>query len=222
VEETGSKWKRSEVAASGPAHFEMVVTQAQAQAEESLPDIQVVNIPAAVPALEVKKICQNIGELTKFRYYSMLGDLGSRGFKQVIVNYKAAGHHKWAREQLGKEVRKLAAGTTWANVASELIIKAVVMKVESSAGSGNSEVKVLDLIKGMGHWQAKSKTVGEKQENDSQLTKTVHQVVGVDKALAPQILNIGKEEEEDKKLLEEVDREAMDSSLTTMTMVNEW
>jgi len=227
VEETGSKWKRSEVAASGPAHFEMVVTQAQAQAEESLPDIQVVNIPAAVPALEVKKICQNIGELTKFRYYSMLGDLGSRGFKQVIVNYKAAGHHKWAREQLGKEVRKLAAGTTWANVASEFVIKAVVMKVDSTAGSGNSDVKVLDLTQGVGHWHAKSETVGEKQENDSQLTssefkKADHQVAGVDRELAPQILNIANEEEEDKKLLEEVDREAMDGNLTTMTMVNEW
>ena len=34
------------------------------------------------------------------------------------------------------KVRKLAAGTTWANVASELIIKAVVLKVESFAGCG--------------------------------------------------------------------------------------
>ena len=79
---------------------------------------------------------------------------------QVIVNYKAAGHHKWAREQLGKEVgwcsciflstndcalkvRKLAAGTTWADVAGEFIVKAVVMNVESSAGIGNNVVKVL-------------------------------------------------------------------------------
>jgi len=195
--------------------------------QESLPDIKVVNIPAAVPALEVKKICERFGGLAKFRYYSMLGDLGSRGYKQVIVNYKAAGHHKWAREQLGKEVRKLAAGTTWANVASEFVIKAVVMKVDSTAGSGNSDVKVLDLTQGVGHWHAKSETVGEKQENDSQLTssefkKADHQVAGVDRELAPQILNIAKEEEEDKKLLEEVDREAMDGNLTTMTMVNEW
>ena len=29
-------------------------------------------------------------------------------------------------------------------------------------------------------------------------------------------------EEEDKKLLEEVDREAIDSNLTTMMMINEW
>ena len=72
----------------------------------------------------------------------------------------------------------------------------------------------------MGHWQAKSKTVGEKLENDSQLTKTVHQVVGVDRELAPQILNISKEEQEDKKLLEEVDREAIDNNL--IRMVNEW
>ena len=65
----------------------------------------------------------------------------------MIVNYKTAGHHKWAREQLGKEVvwsivkdqlmgadykvRKLAAGTTWASVASEFTIKAVVLKVEA-------------------------------------------------------------------------------------------
>jgi len=225
VEETGSKWKRSEVAASGPAHFEMVVTQAQAQAEESLPDIQVVNIPAAVPALEVKKICQNIGELTKFRYYSMLGDLGSRGFKQVIVNYKAAEHHKWAREQLGKEVRKLAAGTTWANVASEFSIKAVVMKVECTARSGTSDAKVLDLTKGVGHRQFRSEAVNEKQENYSQLTsseleKRDQQVAGVDRELAPQILKISKEEQEDKKLLEEVDREAIDNNL--IRMVNEW
>ena len=34
------------------------------------------------------------------------------------------------------KVRKLAAGTTWANVASEFIIKAVVLKVESFAGCG--------------------------------------------------------------------------------------
>ena len=87
VEETGSKWKQLEVAALAPAHLEKVAALAQQidYAEESLPDIQVVNIPAAVPALEVKKICQNIGELTKFRYYSMLGDLGSRGFKQVLL-----------------------------------------------------------------------------------------------------------------------------------------
>ena len=50
-------------------------------AAENLQDIQVFNIPAAVPALEVKKICQNFGEVSKFRYYSMFGDLGSKGYK---------------------------------------------------------------------------------------------------------------------------------------------
>ena len=40
------------------------------------------------------------------------------------------------------KVRKLAAGTTWADVASEFTIKAVVLKVESSAGNGNSGVQV--------------------------------------------------------------------------------
>jgi len=212
VGETGSKWNRSENSASAPARHENVATPAQQQdyAEESLPDIQVMNIPAAVPALEVKKICEHFGGLAKFRYYSMLGDLGSRGYKQVIVNYKAAVHHKWAREQLGKEVRKLAAGTTWADVASEFTIKAVVLKVESSAGNGNSGVQVLDLTKDVGHWQGKSRVVGGRTENylqriSSEVKKTDHQV-----------------EEEDKKLLEEVDREAIDSNLTTMMMINEW
>jgi len=210
VEETGSKWKQLEVAALAPAHLEKVAALAQQidYAEESLPDIQVVNIPAAVPALEVKKICQNIGELTKFRYYSMLGDLGSRGFKQVIVNYKAAEHHKWAREQLGKEVRKLAAGTTWANVASEFSIKAVVMKVECTARSGNSDAKVLDLTKGVGHRQFRSEAVNEKQENYSQLTSS--ELEKRDQ----------QEEQEDKRLLEEVDKEAIDNNL--IRMVNEW
>merc|ERR1719347_734408 len=140
VEETGSNCNRSENATSAPARYENVAAPAQHKnslsarsqhknvsvaaqqienAEESLPDIQVANIPAAVPALEVKKICQQFGELTKFRYYSMLGDLGSRGYKQVIVNYKASGDHKWAREQLGKEVGKLVAGTSRARVATE-------------------------------------------------------------------------------------------------------
>jgi len=211
-EETGSKWNRSATAASVPAQHADVATPAQQMdyAEESLPDIQVVNIPAAVPALEVKKICEHFGGLAKFRYYSMLGDLGSRGYKQVIVNYKAAGHHKWAREQLGKEVGKLAAGTTWANVASEFTIKAGVLKVESSAGNTNNGVQVLDLTKDVEHRQAKSKVVGGRTENylqqTSEVKKTDHQV----------------EEEEDKKLLEEVDREAIDSNLTTMMMINEW
>jgi len=223
VDESGSKWRQPENAA--PAQLENAAAPAQQidYVEENLPDIQVLNIPAAVPALEVKKICQNFGELAKFRYYSMLGDLGSKGFKQVIVNYKAAGHHKWAREQLGQEVRKLAAGTTWANVASELIIKAVVLKVESFAGCG----KVLDLNKGVGQWQAKSKAASEREESYPQLTslalnKTNQRVAGEDRELALQILNIAKEEEEDKKLLEEVDREAMDSNMATMMMANEW
>ena len=75
----------------------------------------------------------------------------------------------------------------------------------------------------MGHWQVNSKAVvGEKQDKDSQLKKADHQVAGVNKELALQILNIAKEKEEDKKLLEEVDREAIDNNLTTMMMANEW
>ena len=49
----------------------------------SLPDIQVLNIPGSVPALEVKRVCQNVGQLSKFRYYSMLGEPGVKGLKQV-------------------------------------------------------------------------------------------------------------------------------------------
>ena len=80
-------------------------------------------------------------------------------------------------------------------------------------------IQVLDLTRGVGHWQVNSKAVGD---NDSQLKKTDHRVAGVDRELARQILNIAKEKEEDKKLLEEVDREAIDNNLTTMMMVNEW
>ena len=81
-------------------------------------------------------------------------------------------------------------------------------------------IQVLDLTRGVGHWQVNSKAVGD---NDSQLKKTDHRVAGVDRELARQILNIAKErEEEDKKLLEEVDREAINNNLTTMMMVNEW
>merc|ERR550534_3205511 len=68
----------------------------------SLPDIQVLNIPGSVPALEVKRVCQNVRQLSKFRYYSMLGEPGVKGLKQVIVNYVAAEHYKWAKEKLGK------------------------------------------------------------------------------------------------------------------------
>ena len=84
VDESGSKRRQPENAA--PVQLENAAAPAQQidYVEENLPDIQVLNIPAAVPALEVKKICQNFGELAKFRYYSMLGDLGSKGFKQVL------------------------------------------------------------------------------------------------------------------------------------------
>ena len=94
VEETGSKWNRNSASApanvAAPARPENAATPAQQQdyAEESLPDIQVMNIPAAVPALEVKKICEHFGGLAKFRYYSMLGDPGSRGYKQVLFQPK--------------------------------------------------------------------------------------------------------------------------------------
>ena len=86
-------------------------------------------------------------------------------------------------------------------------------------------IQVLDLTKGVGHRQFRSEAVNEKQENYSQLTsseleKRDQQVAGVDRELAPHILNISKEEQEDKKLLEEVDREAIDNNL--ITMVNEW
>ena len=96
--------------------------------------------------------------------------------------------------------------------------------------------QVLDLNKGVGQWQAKSKAASESEEIDLQLTssalnKTNHMVAGVDREFALQILNIAKEEEEDKKLveeeedkklLEEVDREVIDSNLATMMMINEW
>merc|ERR1719474_2555095 len=121
----------------------------------SLPDIQVLNIPGSVPALEVKRVCQNVGQLSKFRYYSMLGEPGVKGLKQVIVNYVAAEHYKWAKEKLGKEVRKLVGGETWAATASPFTIRAVVMGakssvvmgVEFSADTGNSNGKgrVVDL-----------------------------------------------------------------------------
>ena len=83
------------------------------------------------------------------------------------------------------------------------------------------------MNKGVGQWQTKSKAASESEEIDLQLTssalnKTKHMVAGVDREFALQILNIAKEEEEDKKLLEEVDREAMDSNMTTMMMANEW
>ena len=86
-------------------------------------------------------------------------------------------------------------------------------------------IQVLDLTKGVGHRQFRSEAVNEKQENYSQLTsseleKRDQQVAGVDRELAPQILKISKEEQEDKKLLEEVDREAIDNNL--IRMVNEW
>merc|ERR1719474_2170081 len=93
----------------------------------SLPDIQVLNIPGSVPALEVKRVCQNVGQLSKFRYYSMLG----------------------------KPVRKLVVGETWAATASPFTIRAVVMGskssvvmgVKSSAETGNCDGKgrVVDL-----------------------------------------------------------------------------
>merc|ERR1719462_783351 len=121
----------------------------------SLPDIQVLNIPGFVPALEVKRVCQNVGQLSKFRYYSMLGEPGVKGLKQVIVNYVAAEHYKWAKEKLGKEVRKLVVGETWAATASPFTIRAVVMGakssvvmgVKSSAETGNTDGKsrVVDL-----------------------------------------------------------------------------
>merc|ERR1719474_2352540 len=121
----------------------------------SLPDIQVLNIPGSVPALEVKRVCQNVGQLSKFRYYSMLGEPGVKGLKQVIVNYVAAEHYKWAKEKLGKEVRKLVVGETWAATASPFTIRAVVMGakspvvmgVKSSAdtGSNNGKGRVVDL-----------------------------------------------------------------------------
>ena len=87
--------------------------------------------------------------------------------------------------------------------------------------------QVLDSNKGVGQWQAKSKAASEREESYPQLTslalnKTNQQVAGEDRELALQILNIAKEEEEDKKLLEEVDREAMDSNMATMMMANEW
>ena len=83
------------------------------------------------------------------------------------------------------------------------------------------------MNKGVGQWQAKSKAASESEEIDLQLTssalnKTNHMVAGVDREFALQILNIAKEEEEDKKLVEEVDREVIDSNLATMMMINEW
>jgi len=121
----------------------------------SLPDIQVLNIPGSVPALEVKRVCQNVGQLSKFRYYSMLGEPGVKGLKQVIVNYVAAEHYKWAKEKLGKEVRKLVVGETWAATASPFTIRAVVMGAKSSVvmgmessadtGSSNGKGRVVDL-----------------------------------------------------------------------------
>ena len=43
------------------------------------------------------------------------------------------------------EVGKLVAGTTRARVATEFNIKAVVLKVESSAGNDHSSVKVFNI-----------------------------------------------------------------------------
>ena len=83
-------------------------------------------------------------------------------------------------------------------------------------------IQVLNSTKGFGHWQAESKAASERQEIGPEFNKTDHRVAGEDRELAHQILNIAKEEEEDKKLLEEVDREAMDSNMPTMMMVNEW
>merc|ERR1711928_17623 len=95
-----------------------------------------INIPGSVPPLEVKRVCQNVGQLSKFRYYSMLGEPGVKGLKQVIVNYVAAEHYKWAKEKLGKEVRKLVVGETWAATASPFTIRAVVMGAKSSVVMG--------------------------------------------------------------------------------------
>ena len=87
--------------------------------------------------------------------------------------------------------------------------------------------QVLDLTKDVGHWQGKSRVVGGRTENylqriSSEVKKTDHQVGWVGRESLLQILNIVQVEEEDKKLLEEVDREAIDSNLTTMMMINEW
>ena len=86
---------------------------------------------------------------------------------------------------------------------------------------------MLDLTKDVGPWQGKSRVVGGRTENylqriSSEVKKTDHQVGWVGRESLLQILNIVQVEEEDKKLLEEVDREAIDSNLTTMMMINEW
>merc|ERR1719228_3250042 len=82
----------------------------------------------------------------------MLGELGVKGLKQVIVNYVAAEHYKWAKEKLGKEVRKLVVGETLAATASPFTIRAVVMGAKSSADTGNSNGKgrVVDLTQRQG------------------------------------------------------------------------
>ena len=85
-------------------------------------------------------------------------------------------------------------------------------------------LQVLDLTKDAGHLQAENKAWGERrvsapQQNFSEVKKTDQQ--GINGECSLQILNIAKVEEEDQKLLEEVDREAIDSNLTMM-MINEW
>ena len=83
------------------------------------------------------------------------------------------------------------------------------------------------MTKDAGHLQAESKVWGERrvsapQQNFSEVKNTDQQ--GINGECSLQILNIAKVEEEDKKLLEEVDREAIGSNmtLTTMMMINEW
>merc|ERR1712013_889992 len=135
-----------------PSSLMVSNSKGDSSSDFSLPDIQVLNIPGSVPALEVKRVCQNVGQLSKFRYYSMLGEPGVKGLKQVIVNYVAAEHYKWAKEKLGKEVRKLVVGETLAATASPFTIRAVVMGAKSSADTGNSNGKgrVVDLTQRQG------------------------------------------------------------------------
>merc|ERR1712013_133024 len=80
-----------------PSSLMVSNSKGDSSSDFSLPDIQVLNIPGSVPALEVKRVCQNVGQLSKFRYYSMLREPGVKGLKQVIVNYVAAEHYKWAK-----------------------------------------------------------------------------------------------------------------------------
>jgi len=84
-----------------PRKEEIIRKDESYNAVQNLPDLKVLFIPAFVDGQHFKSICQEFGELTKFRLFPMSGSLpGLQNFRQAFLNYTCASSYELAVSQL--------------------------------------------------------------------------------------------------------------------------